>query len=541
MQKKILSIIVFILFPMLLGCSVIQKEETETGQLVSPTPEPTTIPTKAPTPEPTAEEIVVAAQSTDTPAPSDTPEATDEPTPTPVPTPEPTMEPNPYIGVWTIEDMPFSLELRNDRTYLITISEQEREGAYSFDANSVFLSVPENRTVELDYYTKADVLKIDTFILIRDDLVFFFDIGGVPVSFQNENEDLSVRTRGAVVEAAARNEKQIRSYCFTASGLTPPEDSRDWFDATDDGSASESIHVFKLDGSYTLWTKDADGTLLAPIDVIVESGYQYPILSDGIDYLHQSLKQFLRERGTSIDNLNREISRNVTAAGIYTRAGAVTAGVSLINALAKYGYSVGYQENGEYIAAQEWGVNPKWGEKLGISEDDSEEDTVESVEFYNGMNNTACVVWAYKQAGLNLCTAGKTTVTALGEHDRARDNKTDADRAESGDIIKQGGRYAMVIDRIDQDRDGKDDAYLIYEMVSPLLTMEILPFDKMQGREVYSMDAFFSDTGKNHAKVKYWKDAFRIPEEDFPMYLKETIKAETTQRSFLSLMEKLGF
>ena len=99
----------------------------------------------------------------------------------------------------------------------------------------------------------------------------------------------------------------------------------------------------------------------------------------------------------------------------------------------------------------------------------------------------------------------------------------------------------MVIDRIDQDRDGKDDAYLIYEMVSPLLTMEILPFDKMQGREVYSMDAFFSDTGKNHAKVKYWKDAFRIPEEDFPMYLKETIKAETTQRSFLSLMEKLGF
>lgn len=541
MQKKIRSFIAFILIILSLGCSVIFEERIDAEQFATPTPDPTSIPTLEPTPEPTAEEIYVSAPDTDTPTPTDTPELTAAPTPTVVPTPTATAEPNPYVGVWTIEDLPFSLELRDDKTYLITVSEQEREGTYTFDANSVTLSVSDERAVELQYYTKADVFKIDSFILIRDDLVFFFDIGGVPVSFQNENEDLTVRTRGAVVDAVAKGEKQIGSYCFTAAGLMPPENSRDWFDVTGDGTSSESIRVFKYDGSYTLWTRDADGTLLTQIDVTVESGFQYPIFSDGIDYLHQSLRLFLRERGTGVDELNRGISRDVTAAGIYTRAGAVTAGVSLISALSKYGYSVGYQENGEYQAAQEWGVNPKWGAKLALSDDDSEDDTVESVESYTGMNGTACIVWAYKQAGLNLCATGKTTIAALGERERARDNRTDADRAKSGDIIKHGGHYAMVIDRLDQDEDGADDAYLVFEMVSPLLTMQILPFNKMQGADVFSMDAFFDGTGKNQSKVRYWKDTFRIPAEDFPMYLKETIDSETTQQSFMTLIEKLGF
>lgn len=534
MQKRVFKIIAFCLAAALFGCSVISGDETDVEQPTLETA-PVKTPAPDPTPEPTVGEDLIFVSGTDTPAP------TKAPTPTGTPGPTDTPESNPYVGVWTIEDLPFSLELRDDKTYLITVSEKEREGTYAFDTSKVWLSGVEDEPVELQYYTKADVLKIDAFKLIRDDLVFFFNIDGVPISFQNENEDLIVKVRGATVEATVKGDRLICSYCITGAGLTPPENSRDWFLASDSGEACESVCIFKCDGNYTLWVRDTEGALLAPVDMTVDSGFRYPIGGDGIDYLHQPLGRFLRNRETSADELNRSISRDVTAAGFYTRAGAVTAGVSLISALSEYGYAVGYQENGVYQAEQEWGVNPRWGAKLGISEDDSEGDEAEPVGSYTGMNDIACIVWAYKQAGLNLCADTKTPIGALGERELADDNRIDADRAKSGDIIQHGNHCMMVIDRLDLNRDGTDDAYLTFEMVSPLLTMQILPFDKMQSMEVYSMDAFFGGTGRNKGKVKYWQEGFRIPAEALPQYLKETIEAETVQRSFFELIKRLGF
>ena len=495
---------------------------------------------------PPIEETVISSAEKGTPMADDivvtpTPTGTPVPTDTPVPTPSPTPVPNPYAGVWTIEDLPFSLELRDDNTYLITVSEQEREGTYAFGANSVTLFVPNGRSVELRYYSKADTLKIDDFKLIRDDLVFYFDISGVPVSFQAENEDLSVTVRGAVVEATAKNGKQIRSYCFTGAGLTPPEQSRDWFDAGIRGNTSDTVRAFKYDGSYTLWTVDAEGGLLAPIEVTVASGFQYAIRSDGIDYLHQSLRSFLRERNTGTDELNRAISLDVIAAGFYTRAGAVTAGVSLISALANYGYSVGHQENGTYQAAQDWGVNPLWGYKLAISEEDEETDAAETSESYTGMGSAASIIWAYRQAGLNLCADVYTPITALGEREDVQDNRIDPDRAQSGDIVEHNGYYSMVIDRLDRNSDGADDAYLVYEMGMQLLTIDVLTFKQAQEREVYAMDAFFDGRGRNVDRIIYWEHTFKIPKEELPLYVLETMESEKTQQSFMQLIGKLGF
>ena len=475
------------------------------------------------------------------PSEEPTPFCTDTPAPTDTSAPTDTPAPNPYVGVWTIEDLPFSLELRDDKTYLITVSEDEKEGAYTFDEGGVYLSVPGNRSVELRYYSRADTLKAFDFKLVRDDLVFFFDIGGVPVSFRTENEDLRVQVRGAIVEVQVKDGKTIRSYCFTGKGLVPPDDSADWFDAGASGTPTESFRAYKYDGSYSLWTRDADDALLASIDVVVRSGYEYPIESEGIDYLHKSLGRFLKERGTNTDELNRTISRNVIAAGIYTRAGAVTAGVSLISALSKYGYSIGYQENGNYQAEQEWGVNPRWGDKLSLSEREDDPDETEPVSSYTGMNSAAGIVWAYKQAGLNLCADSGMTIVSLGERENALDNRIEENRAQSGDIIVLNGRYRMVIDRLDRDGNGSDDAYLTFEMGSPIMTLEILPFKQMHGEEVYAMDAFFDGTGRNIDSVRYWKDTFRIPADQLPTYIRETMEAEQKEQNYLELLEALGF
>lgn len=543
------TIAYFLIVLLLSGCSLIAPKETHQERTEAPSSAPTTIPTVQPVPSQVVEEDIVPTDEIisptpyeeATPEPSDTPSPVDTPEPTAMPEPTATPEPNPYVGVWTIEELPISIELRSDCTYLITVSEEEREGTYTIDTNGVLLSVNGEQTVELHYYSKADVFKVDDFKLIRDDLVFFFEINAVPVSFKSENEDLRVGVRGAVVEAETKNERTIRSYCFTEEGLTPPEDSRDWFDTNDFGKNARKIRVFKYDGNYTLWMRDAEGAPFSPIDVVVESGFAYPIESEQeVVYLHQSLRQLLRGRGSGVDELNRTISRDITAAGIYTRAGTVTAGVSLISELSKYGYSIGYQQNGTFQEMEDWGVNPGWGAKLAIASEETEE--IEPVESYAGMNGNACIVWTFKQAGLNvLCNDAKAEIGMLGEHEKANDNRISADRAKSGDLIKRDGRYVMVIDRLDTDHDGMDDAYLTFEMGSQFLTMRILPFDRIQNRDVYSMDAVFDGTGKNAHRAKYWKDKFRIPEDQLPMYQKEIMESETTMQSFMDLIEKLGF
>lgn len=486
------------------------------------------------TSEPQSAESDQVSIDTPTPEPEETPLPTPEPSETPVPTA--TAEPNPVVGVWTIEDLPFSLELRSDKTYLITASEEEREGVYSIEANRVTLTIDEERTVEMQYYENADVIKLDDFKLIRDDLVFFYETNGVPVSFTEENDELVLTVRGGVVDVKSKNGRLMQDFCFTKEGLKPRENSRDWFDVSDTGEPSDTLHVFKYDGRYTLWLRDADGNSFTPVDVSVVSGFRYPIRAEGLDYVRQSVKLLLRENGTSIDEMNRAISRDIVAAGLYTRAGVVTSGVSLISHMAKYGLSVVYQGHGAYQAAKNWGMNPNWGAKLETPTTDPN-----GTYYYTGMQCVASIVWAYKQAGMNLSSEVNSEIGTLGERTRARDNRIEYDRAESGDIVKSGGHYLMIVDRLDQNGDGADDAYLTYEMWAPHLTFLTLTFKQIRGREFFSMDAFFDNTGRNTKKAAYWKNTFRIPYDALPQYLKEAIESEQLEQSYSKLLSELGF
>lgn len=540
----VLSILMLIT---LVGCSADPGEEQD-QPLAVVSAEITAVPAVEQTETPAADQVLSAGTKTAAPDVESeqvsfvtpTPEPTEVPTPTPepteAPTPTPTPEPNPYAGVWTIEDLPFSLELRSDKTYLVTATEQEREGTYTFDANRIVLDVGNGQSVEMRYYGNADVLKIDDFKLIRDDLVFFYETTGVPVSFTAENDDLSVSVRGAVVQITAKDGKQVQSYCFTKSGLRPPEQSRDWFDASDTGEPTDSFRIFKYDGNYTLWTRDPEGNPYQSIDVAVISGYRYPVQAEGLDYVRQPVSALLKEKGTSVDEMNRIISRDVAAAGLYTRTGVVTAGVSLISNMAKYGYTIVYQGHGAYQAARNWGLNPYWGAKL-----DNPTTDPNGTYYYTGMQCVASIVWAYKQAGMNLNSQANSEIGTLGERTRERDNRIDYDRAESGDIVKSGGHYLMVIDRLDRNGDGVDDAYLTYEMWAPHLTMLILPFNQIRGREFFSMDAYFDGTGRNIRKVFYWKNTFRIPYDVLPQYLRDAVESEKLEQSYAKLLQELGF
>ena len=196
-------------------------------------------------------------------------------------------------------------------------------------------------------------------------------------------------------------------------------------------------------------------------------------------------------------------------------------------------------------------MNPLWGYELSAPEADEDEEEEEAAEeesdlivtseFYAGLGSAASIIWAYRQAGLNLCADVYTPITALGEREDVHDNRIDADRAESGDILENDGEYGMVVDRLDQNGDGADDAYLLYEMGKELLTVQILPFKQAQAWTAYSMDAFFDGRGRNVDRIIYWENTFKIPKEELPLYVLETIDSEETQLNFMQLIGKLGF
>lgn len=543
-MKRIRSDFIFILIVafVIFGCNTSSEEEPALTIAQLPTAQAAEQHEAEPTPEPTEiEEMIFLTTPTPTasPEPTGTPEPepteTVAPTPTPTPSPTPMPAPNPYIGIWTIEDLPFSLELRDDGTYLASVIHRDKEGTYTFDEQSVTLYPSQDRSVELRYYSKADTLKFGEFKMIRDNLVFFQEIDGVPVSFVNENEDIEVSVRGGVVEAKMKDGKAVKSYCFTTAGLTPPEDSNDWFDASDTGEPMDTIRVFKYDGQFTLWTKDAEGAEYQPIDVEVRSGYLYPIGAENIRNLIEPLKEVLKGEKTSVDEFNRRISRNVAAAGYYSRAAVVSAGVSLVSELAQYGYSLPYQHNGSCHRARNWGVDPMWGDRINGNE-------ITADLRCTGMHDAAAIIWAYKQAGMNIASDMEARIMLLGERKRSKDNRIEYDRAESGDIIRYDSHYQMVIDRADTDGDGRDDAYLTYDFSDSRLTVSITTFQQVKKREVYSMDAVFDGTGRYANKLYYWEEyKYRVPTDVMPQYILESMEAEKLDQSYRTLMKELGF
>jgi len=454
-------------------------------------------------------------------------------TATPTPDPTPTPEPNPYIGLWTLDGRAFGLRLEENGTYLASIDGRERTGTYAFDADGVTLACDAEEPLALAFVD--DALCSDDLKLQRSETIPQKQPEPVPVTFEAENDDLRVTVRGAIVEATLKNGKRAQTYCFTNAGIPPIENSRDWFDAGDSGLSATSFRVFKYDGSYTLWVTDDTGAQLAPIDVSVVSGFLYPIRAEGVTPIRIPLETFLSENGSSVDELNAAIASDAAAAGVYTRQGVVTAGVSLISHMAQYGASIVYQGHGSYQKEENWGVNPQWGSKLSRPTSDAN-----GKYKYAGMQCVASIVWAYKAAGLNLCSEYGSDFCTISERAHKEDNKIKYDRAESGDILRIRNHYQMVVDRLDTDGDGADDTYLTYEMWAPHLTFLTLTFRQVQGRKAFSMDAVFEDTGWRREKAKFWEGSFRIPQDAFPAYLYDAVRNESLDREFKELLTALG-
>lgn len=461
-------------------------------------------------PVPDAPVEVVELQSASTPAPTATP------------------IPDPLFGDWSDASATRLLTLLSDGTFRAEKDGAGISGTFERTGTQLLLQTPLgsasiSATVQADGLT-AVMADGTSIALIRAER------SAAGADMQVSDAPFSVSVEKAIVTVRMKKGLTAADYCFRVVEGEPPADSYDWVKV----NASE-FSVFKTDGDYYLWVRDASGSVMAPQRVKVESGFTYVIRGEGLTALHEPMAEFLESKGTSVDALNAEISRDVAEAGLYTRCGVLTAGVSTVSRLAELGVSAPYQGEGSYQAEGDWGVNPAWGSRLPYPTKDGN-----GTYYHTGMQCVAAIVWAYRFAGMNISNHIGGKLGRLGERERTNDNKIDYRAAKGGDIVQADAHYLMIVDRLDTDMDGVDDTYLTYEMMAPHLAFLKLTFHQMRYRPSFSMDAVFENQGRFREKSRIWEDTFFIPYEVLPSYLTDAVEAAEAEKRVDALFVELG-
>ncbi|MDO4564797.1 MAG: hypothetical protein Q4C04_04210 [Clostridia bacterium] len=322
------------------------------------------------------------------------------------------------------------------------------------------------------------------------------------------------------------------AYCFVQTDVAPAGDAADWMPLTDN-----QITVFKIDGDYTAFVRDAQMRVSEGVPIRVQTKYLYVLDGEGLAYPKEPMSEALVKAGSSVDAINEAVAKNVALAGMYTRNGAVTAAVTLKSELAKLGLTVPYLIGGTYQGEDDWGIDPDWGKRLSSAVTSGSE-----TFWHRGLHCVAVLTWSLKQAGINVVnTTTGSIIGKTGSVNYEADNRIALDRGQGGDIITTGtGHSFMIIDRMDTDGDGYFDGYLTLEMISPRMTLTIHTLYSIRNCTLYDMSATFADVGRYRNAARYWEGSYLIPQEAWPAYLVEANEGADEARAKERLLVGLG-
>lgn len=158
--------------------------------------------------------------------------------------------------------------------------------------------------------------------------------------------------------------------------------------------------------------------------------------------LHEKLGVFLNNHGSSIEELNGYIKRTVEGNGAGTRAGVVSAAVSLINYLYDgANVRIPYYWGGSY---QNIGVNPNFGGQISPSVSANG-----NTYYYSGFDCSGFASWAIKNGGYKF--SRHNTATFHREFSQNSCNVSDASCiGQPGDLINSETCHVQMIVAVDE-------------------------------------------------------------------------------------------
>ena len=163
----------------------------------------------------------------------------------------------------------------------------------------------------------------------------------------------------------------------------------------------------------------------------------YVLSSDGHEILHQPLDEFLSSKGTSLEAFNNLIASNVEENGYGTRAGVVTAAVTLIAELGNnYNVKVPYFWGGGH-GIMVTGAEGNWGS--------SQCHTYANGQSYNycGLDCSGFVPWAIYNGGFSITPLVTGGFQSLPGAERV--SLTNSAVLQPGDLLESSGHVILIV------------------------------------------------------------------------------------------------
>lgn len=164
----------------------------------------------------------------------------------------------------------------------------------------------------------------------------------------------------------------------------------------------------------------------------------YVLSSDGHEILHQPLDEFLSSKGTSLEAFNNLIASNVEENGYGTRAGVVTAAVTLIAELGNnYNVKVPYFWGGGHADGVVDGALGYWGS--------TQCHTYANGQSYNycGLDCSGFVPWAIKNGGFSITPLVTGGFQSLPGAERV--SLTNSAVLQPGDLLESSGHVILIV------------------------------------------------------------------------------------------------
>lgn len=165
----------------------------------------------------------------------------------------------------------------------------------------------------------------------------------------------------------------------------------------------------------------------------------YTLTSDDDTVLNQSLESFLSSNGSSLEEFNKLIEKNVENSGYGTRAGVVAAAVTLIGELGdNYGVKVPYYWGGGHADGVVVGSLGYWGS--------TECRTSANGRVYDrcGLDCSGFVPWAIKNGGFNMSQNLASNFQYINGARRVSLNSSSA-VVQPGDLLESESHVVLVV------------------------------------------------------------------------------------------------
>lgn len=163
----------------------------------------------------------------------------------------------------------------------------------------------------------------------------------------------------------------------------------------------------------------------------------YVLSSDGHEILHQPLDEFLSSKGTSLEAFNNLIASNVEENGYGTRAGVVTAAVTLIAELGNnYNVKVPYFWGGGH-GIMATGAEGNWGS--------TQCHTYANGQSYNycGLDCSGFVTWAIYNGGFSITPLVTGGFQSLPGAEKV--SLTNSAVLQPGDLLESSGHVILIV------------------------------------------------------------------------------------------------